>query len=179
MQFYLSYMAMATAMAPVAGRADVVVATTPPLFTGVAGLALARLNRAPFVLDVRDLWPSAAVSLMQIDTGRTLRAAEWLERMLYRRAAAVVAVTQPFCEHVDRIRDAAPSTTLIPNGTLEMFLEARARERPRCARRARTSEFVVTFAGHARDRPGARHDRARRCRCSKARPASPSSETDP
>ena len=26
-------------------------------FTGVAGLALARLNRAPFVLDVRDLWP--------------------------------------------------------------------------------------------------------------------------
>ena len=63
MQFYLSYMALATAMAPVAGRADVVVATTPPLFTGVAGLALARLNRAPFVLDVRDLWPSAAVSL--------------------------------------------------------------------------------------------------------------------
>ena len=62
-------MALATAMAPIAGRADVVVATTPPLFTGVAGLALARLNRAPFVLDVRDLWPAAAVSLMQIDTG--------------------------------------------------------------------------------------------------------------
>ena len=34
MQFYLSYMALATAMAPIAGRADVVVATTPPLFTG-------------------------------------------------------------------------------------------------------------------------------------------------
>ncbi len=73
MQFYLSYMALATAMAPIAGRADVVVATTPPLFTGVAGLALARLNRAPFVLDVRDLWPAAAVSLMQISDGRTLR----------------------------------------------------------------------------------------------------------
>ena len=69
MQFYLSYMALATAMAPIAGRADVVVATTPPLFTGIAGLALARLNRAPFVLDVRDLWPSAAVSLMQIRHG--------------------------------------------------------------------------------------------------------------
>ena len=66
MQFYLSYMALATAMAPVAGRADVVLATTPPLFTGVAGAALARLNRAPFVLDVRDLWPAAAVSLTQI-----------------------------------------------------------------------------------------------------------------
>ena len=146
MQFYLSYMGLATAMAPIAGRADVVVATTPPLFTGVAGLALARLNRAPFVLDVRDLWPSAAVSLMQIDTGRTLRAAEWLERMLYRRAAAVVAVTQPFCEHVDRIRNAPPPTTLIPNGTLEMFLEAEP-ENGRAVLGAADDEFVVTFAG--------------------------------
>ena len=55
--FYLSYMALATAVAPLAGRADVVFATTPPLFTGVAGLAIARLKRAPFVLDVRDLGP--------------------------------------------------------------------------------------------------------------------------
>ena len=146
MQFYLSYMAIAAAMAPVAGRADVVVATTPPLFTGVAGLALARINRAPFVLDVRDLWPAAAVSLMQISTGRTLRLAEWLERLLYRRAAAVVAVTKPFCEHVDRIRNAAPPTTLIPNGTLEMFLEAQPGD-GRAVFGAADGEFVVTFAG--------------------------------
>ena len=34
MAFYLSFMALATAVAPLAGRADVVVATSPPLFTG-------------------------------------------------------------------------------------------------------------------------------------------------
>ena len=73
MQFYLSYMALATAVAPLAGRADVVVATSPPLFTGVAGAAIARLNRAPFVLDVRDLWPAAAVSLGQISNRVALR----------------------------------------------------------------------------------------------------------
>lgn len=146
MAFYLSYMALATAMAPVAGRADVVVATTPPLFTGAAGLALARLNRAPFVLDVRDLWPAAAVSLMQISTGRTLRLAEWLERTLYRQAAAVIAVTQPFCEHVDRIRAKPPPATLIPNGTLELFLEAEPGN-GRAALGASDGEFVVTFAG--------------------------------
>ena len=52
--FYLSFMGLATAVAPRAGRADIVLATTPPLFTGLAGLAIARMNRAPFVLDVRD-----------------------------------------------------------------------------------------------------------------------------
>lgn len=146
MQFYLSYMSLATAMAPIAGRADVVVATTPPLFTGVAGLALARLNRAPFVLDVRDLWPAAAVSLMQISDGASLTLAEWLERRLYRGAAAVVAVTQPFCRHVDAIRRKGPPTTLIPNGTLELFFEAEAGA-GRAALGAEEGDYLVTFAG--------------------------------
>ena len=67
-------------------------ATSPPLFTGVAGAAIARLNRAPFVLDVRDLWPAAAVSLDQISSGLPLRIAEQLEHGSYREAAVVVAV---------------------------------------------------------------------------------------
>jgi len=146
MEFYLSYMALATAMAPVAGRADIVLATTPPLFTGVAGAALARLNRAPLVLDVRDLWPAAAVSLRQISDGTTLKLAEWLERRLYREAAAVVAVTRPFCDHVDGIRRSGPPTTLIPNGTLELFLDAQA-GKGREALGAADGEFLVTFAG--------------------------------
>src|SRR5581483_52089 len=103
LSFYTSFMAMAALMSPLAGRADVVVATTPPLFTGLAGLAVARAMRAPFVLDVRDLWPAAATSLNQISGGVPTRVAELIERRLYRSASAVVAVTQPFCEHVDAI----------------------------------------------------------------------------
>lgn len=147
MAFYLSYMALATAMAPVAGRADVVVATTPPLFTGAAGLALAKLNRAPFVLDVRDLWPSAAVSLDQIPSTWAIRASEALERLLYRRASAVTAVTKPFCLHIDAIRQREPRPVLVPNGTLDLFFDdadpGDARERLG----ARDGRPLVTFAG--------------------------------
>ena len=147
MQFYLSYMALATAMAPTAGRADVVVATTPPLFTGVAGLALARLNRAPFVLDVRDLWPSAAVSLDQIPSKAAIRASEVLERMLYRQASVVTAVTQPFCDHIDAIRGREPPTVLLPNGTLELFFDAADPGDARERLGARDGQALVTFAG--------------------------------
>ena len=146
MQFYLSYMGLATAMAPIAGRADVVVATTPPLFTGVAGLALARLNRAPFVLDVRDLWPSAAVSLMQIDTGRTLPGggvarADALStgRRSGRRDAAVLRARGqdsrlPAADDADSERDARD----VPRG---------GAENGRAVLGAADDEFVVTFAG--------------------------------
>jgi glycosyltransferase involved in cell wall biosynthesis len=137
---------LATAVAPLAGRADVVLATTPPLFVGLAGLAIARMNRAPLVLDVRDLWPAAAVGLNEISEGRALHMAETLERRLYKSAVAVVAVTCPFCEHIDRIRGANPRTVLIPNGTLEQFF-ARADRDARKRLGPRPKDFLVTFAG--------------------------------
>jgi glycosyltransferase involved in cell wall biosynthesis len=146
MAFYLSYMTLASAVAPRAGRADVVVATSPPLFTALAGSVIGRLNAAPFVLDVRDLWPAAAVSLDQISPGLTRLAAERLERWLYREAAQVIAVTRPFCDHVDRVRARPPRTVLIPNGTLDAFFV----DGGRAARRelgVDDDRFLVTFAG--------------------------------
>jgi glycosyltransferase involved in cell wall biosynthesis len=142
LEFYLSFMAMAAAVAPRAGRPDVVFATTPPLFTAAAGLAIARAARAPFVLDVRDLWPAAATSLGQIAGGWVTETAELLERRLYRSSDAVIAVTAPFCEYIDGIRRRAPETQLVPNGTLDLFFEEVAPE-PRA-----DGEFVVTFAGN-------------------------------
>jgi glycosyltransferase involved in cell wall biosynthesis len=143
--FYLSFMTLATAVAPLAGPVDVVVATSPPLFTGLAGLLIARMKRAPFVLDVRDLWPAAATSLGQISPGLVTRAGLWLERFLYRAAAQVVAVTQPFCEHIDALRrPGQPGTHLIPNGTLDLFFE-----KPERLERFGVPEerFLITFAG--------------------------------
>jgi len=143
MQFYLSYMALAAAVGPLAGRADVVLATSPPLFTGVAGLAVARYNRAPFVLDVRDLWPAAAVSLRQMGEGLPLRIAEVLEAFLYRQAAVVTAVTRPFCAEIDRTRGRPPGTILLPNGTLDAFFVGDDESE----RLASPDDFLVTFAG--------------------------------
>jgi len=144
--FYGSFTAGAMAVGPIAGRADVVLATSPPLFTGIAGVAIARLNRAPLVLDVRDLWPAAAEALSQVSGGATIRAASALERWLYRQAGAVIAVTRPFCEHIDARRGRAPATVLIPNGTLEMFFDPVAGD-ARTELGVPEDAFLVTFAG--------------------------------
>jgi colanic acid biosynthesis glycosyl transferase WcaI len=128
-------------LAPLAGPADVVLATTPPLFTAVAGLAIARMNAAPFVLDVRDLWPAAATSLMQISPGWETSAAETIERALYRAATVTTAVTRPFCDHIDALRGPGSSTVLLPNGTIPQFFA------PHMEGEGRSGRFVVTFAG--------------------------------
>jgi glycosyltransferase involved in cell wall biosynthesis len=146
MTFYLSYTALAAIVAPLAGGVDVVLATSPPLFAAAAGLVIARLKRVPFILDVRDLWPAAAVSLNELSPGILLTAAEALERLLYRRAAVVIAVTRPFCDQIDRLRRSPPKAVLIPNGTLDLFFE----NGDRSARKRLGipyDRFLVTFAG--------------------------------
>jgi glycosyltransferase involved in cell wall biosynthesis len=146
MEFYLSYMSMAVVAAPRAGRCDVVLATSPPLLSGIAGVAIARMNAAPFVLDVRDLWPAAAISLDQIGSPMAAGVATALETWLYRKAAATTSVTRPFCDHIDSLRPTGPRTALIPNGTFDMFFEGTA-DGGRATLGADPANFLVTFAG--------------------------------
>ncbi len=79
---------------------DVVLATSPQILTGVAGLVLARLRRVPFVLEVRDLWPDGIVATGIKPAGHPMiRALELVERTLYRGAAGIVSVTDGFVDH--------------------------------------------------------------------------------
>ena len=173
MAFYLSYMALATAMAPVAGRADVVVATTPPLFTGDrrprARAAQPRPVRArrPRPLAVGGGQPDADLTRDE----RSARPSGWSGCSTAGRPRSWPSRSR-FASTWTASAMRQPPTTLIPNGTLEMFLDAQP-ENGRDALGADDSEFVVTFAGTHRDRPGARHDRATPRRCSTARLASP------
>ncbi len=81
-------------------RPDVVVATSPQFFCGLAGAAVALLKRRPFVLEVRDLWPDSIVQLGQLRSPRLIHALEALESFLYRRADGIVVNTRAFIAHI-------------------------------------------------------------------------------
>jgi colanic acid biosynthesis glycosyl transferase WcaI len=76
-----------------AGKCDVILVTSPPLFLGLSAWFLGIVKGAPFILDVRDYWPHAAVKLGQLKNRLFIRLAERLEGFLYRRAARIIAVT--------------------------------------------------------------------------------------
>lgn len=82
-------------------RPDVVWATSPPLFVGIAGVFLARVTGAPLVLDIRDIWPESAAGAGQIsEKGLAFRFGRVLERWLYRRAAAITCVSAPMARYL-------------------------------------------------------------------------------
>jgi glycosyltransferase involved in cell wall biosynthesis len=123
----LGYAAMPTAQVAYAARKlpplDLVLATSPQIFTGLAGLALARLRRLPFVLEVRDLWPESIVSVGALSPRHpVIRGLEHLEHRLYRGAAGIVSVTDSFVDHFVAHGVDPSRIAVIKNGAdLELF----------------------------------------------------------
>ena len=95
------------------GRADVVIGSSPPLFTGIPGYFASLVKRAPFVFEVRDLWPENMVAIGAMKRGFTLWAMKKLEMFLYRRARRIVPVTEGFLEYI--------AEKGIPRGKMEVI----------------------------------------------------------
>src|SRR4029453_6910982 len=67
---HLSFMVTAVLFGlPRLGPLDVVVVSSPTLFSALSAWLIARLRRVPFVLEIRDLWPEAILSLGLMQPG--------------------------------------------------------------------------------------------------------------
>jgi glycosyltransferase involved in cell wall biosynthesis len=95
---------------------DVVIVSSPTLFSVVAAWLIALRVRAPYVFEVRDLWPAIFVELGVIQSRFAIACLEQLELFLYRRASAVVTVTRAFADYIARRGIAPGKLHVIPNG---------------------------------------------------------------
>lgn len=73
-------------------RRDLVLATSPQPFAGLAGLITARIRGMPFVFEIRDLWPESLVAMGEIDTPIMIRMLDELTDFLYANADRVSVV---------------------------------------------------------------------------------------
>lgn len=101
-------------------RPDAVLAMSPPLTLGLAGAAVARVRRAPFVFNIQDVFPDVAVELGVLTDRRVIAAATWLERVSYQAADAVTVLSDDLRDNlVDKLRGrrrgAAEKVRVIPN----------------------------------------------------------------
>lgn len=82
-------------------RPDVVLAMSPPLPIGLAGLAVARARRAPFVFNIQDVFPDVAIELGLLTDRRVIKAAAWAERFSYAHADAVTVLSDDLKDNVE------------------------------------------------------------------------------
>ena len=64
--------------APWLPGSDIIIGSSPPIFSPVAAVFLSVLKRTPWVMEVRDLWPASIRAVGAMD-GPVIRILEWLE----------------------------------------------------------------------------------------------------
>ena len=97
-------------------KPDVVIATSPQFFCGLAGAATARIKRRPFILEIRDLWPKSIVELDQLSEGPALSFLQWLERKMYLSADGIVVNTRAFVDHITQLGYPEDQMEIVYNG---------------------------------------------------------------
>ena len=113
---YVFYMVMCILIAPFISKADVVISTSPQFFNGLAGYFVSKIKRAPWLLEIRDLWPESILAVGAIKNERIIRFLEWVERFVYRKADHIVPVTQSFKKHIIERGGRDEAITVIRNG---------------------------------------------------------------
>jgi len=127
-------------------KADVTLATSPPIFVAVAGHFVARRQRTPWVFEVRDLWP-AQIRGAGMDKGAVLDLVERVELGLYRSAKRVMVVTEPFKRDLVSRGVPADKIDVVLNGNEPIDVD------PACIRATRArfgiddNALVVGFVG--------------------------------
>ena len=142
---FLSFMFSSLAAGLQVRDVDVVWGTTPPLFQGATAWLVARLKRAAFVFEVRDLWPAFAVAVGVLRNRLLIALAEALERFLYRHADRLVVNSPGYVDHL--LQRGARQVDLIPNGVDVSMFDPHATGAAFRKAHGLRGKFIALYAG--------------------------------
>ncbi|MCZ7560456.1 MAG: glycosyltransferase family 4 protein [Burkholderiaceae bacterium] len=144
---YMSFMVTGFVAGLFEKRPDVVVSTSPQFFCALGTWALSGVRRLPWVFELRDLWPASIVAVGAMERSPVIRMLEKLELFMYRRADAIVSVTESFREDLaSRGIDRAKIHVVINGVDLDRYAP-RPRDQALARRFGLEGKFVLGYMG--------------------------------
>jgi len=129
-------------------RPHVIFATSTPLTIAIPAIVSSWWTRAPFVFEVRDMWPDVPIAIGALKNPVVRMLARGLERVTYRRARHIVALAPGMREDIIAKGVPAEKVTVIPNGCdLDVFGTAPSGPTPRELEPWLGARRLVLFAG--------------------------------
>ena len=108
---------------------DVILASSPHPFTGLAGYILAKIKGARFVFEVRDLWPQVFVDIGGYSNkSLVVKLLRVLEKFLYQKARKIVVTMPKASAYITRLGIPESKIAYIPQEvSLDLFSNPDAR----------------------------------------------------
>ena len=145
---YASFTATALAAASTVKDVDVVFTPSPPLTLGVVDQALSRFRGIPFVYNLQDLFPEAAIRLGVMTNPLMVKSFELLEKWVYRKASHLSVISEGFKRHCMARGVPEDKVSVIPNYTDTDFITPVAKRGNRFRKSLGFDrKFVVQFSG--------------------------------
>ncbi len=148
MRSYLSFIPAAFRSGLRARKVDVVITTSPPIFTVIPAMYLAKLYGAKLVFDVRDLWPDELTTYGGIaEDSLAIRVIRSIERKAYRAADCVLGTTRAILDTVVERGVPRERAFYLPNGADLDIFRPLPRNNPVADEYPFKDRFVVMYSG--------------------------------
>jgi glycosyltransferase involved in cell wall biosynthesis len=131
---------------------DIIVGSSPPLFTAFSCLLIAKLKKAAFVLEVRDLWPDSLIEIGNKHKGLEIHILKWMEKTLYVHADLIIVLTKGIGKKIQDKGVPTHKLVFLPNGIdfkeqLDIGWSQDRRLRYRNENGLGPEDFVFMYAG--------------------------------
>ncbi|KAA5602529.1 glycosyltransferase family 4 protein [Blastochloris sulfoviridis] len=144
---YVSFFVAAVPASLFVRDVDIIVGTSPQLFTACAACAAGFIKRRPYVFELRDLWPESIRAVGAMQASFVLDRLEALELFLYRRAAHIVSVTNAFRRNLVGRGIPAEKISITMNGADLARFQPRPRDEELAAELGLQGKVVVGYVG--------------------------------
>lgn len=145
---FFSFMVMGTIASLFQRKPDLIVATSPQFFCGIAGMIASTMRRVPFVLEVRDLWPDSILAVGVSATRPGIQLLRKLEKMMYCRAKLIIVVSKAFVKPIQNKIPNSDKIRVVTNGVdSSLFAKQMSDDIPLELAETINNKFVVSYIG--------------------------------
>ena len=145
---FVGFTALAAAKGRSGGRADVVLAVSPPLTLGLAGRSIAKARGAAFVFNIQDVFPDIAIELGVLKNPALIRIARALEKRCYRKADRITVLSDDLRINIAERTSDPSKIRVIPNFVDTQAISPQAAANSYREEHGLQGKTVVMYAGN-------------------------------
>ena len=144
---YVSFMIAATIASLWVKKVDVVIGTSPQFFTVCAAYVVGLLKCAPWVFELRDIWPESIKAVGSMRDGSLYRMLQCLELFLYKKANRIIALTQSFKKELIARGVDAKKIDVVTNGVDLNLFKPRNKDEILLKKLGLENQFIAGYIG--------------------------------
>lgn len=146
---FLSFAASASLLSPfLCGSIDIIYVYHPPLTIGLPAWMVSLLRRAPFVYDIKDMWPETLRATGMTQSKIVYSTLNSLAKLIYSRAAAIVVPSPGFKRNLVTKGVSADKIYTVPNWADERLYHPVPSDPALAREYGLAGRFNVIYAGN-------------------------------